>query len=537
PSPSGFLSNCQITATITTNNSNGYTVYLSSNDENTCPSFTDACLTGIGTAAGSFITPTTGDFSHPQTLTSNTWGFAIPEPEVTRDEMNDDPLTDYTFDDTYTINALDAGKPDQTIEEQNFINAKYAKLPLKTNPIKVKETTSQVPDGEDLDIFLATKSSFNLPSGSYTGSLLIAVSAKDPNFPEPTVQSVSPSVQGGLTGGTEITITGTNFKYDYNGNILDIVTNVTIGGEYCTNINVIDANTLKCNTPDQATYGQRAVVVVTRGGQSNIDIMYEYVVTAQTGDPIQNITTISCPSTPTAVIDTRDNHYYAIAKMPDNKCWMLTNLAYGGTEAGTQFTSGAGQNTTTNVAASDTNWNRTNPPYNNQKQWVDPTVSAVTQGSGTRCAVAYRTTSSSISYTECGYLYNWCAALGAASADCNTSTNGAVNPNAGVGICPAGWRLPTGGDDGEFQALYTALDSTYSNAVGTGSLWRGVIQSGYFNGGVGLSSQGTNGSYWSATNSSSTFAHYLYITSSGLSPKMNNGQKYLGISVRCVAAN
>jgi uncharacterized protein (TIGR02145 family) len=210
---------------------------------------------------------------------------------------------------------------------------------------------------------------------------------------------------------------------------------------------------------------------------------------------------------------------------------MLTNLAYGGTEAGTQFTSGAGQSTTGNGAASGTIWDRTNPPASNQKQWVDPTTAAVTQYNGTRCATAYRTTAASINYTECGFLYNWCAALGNSNSACG-QTSGDV-ANAGVGLCPAGWRLPTGGSSGEFQAMYTAIDGTHANLVGASSTWRGVY-SGYFYAGLGLRYQSTEGDYWSATASSSIYGYSLGFGTSGVSPA-NYTYKYGGFAVRCIA--
>jgi uncharacterized protein (TIGR02145 family) len=251
---------------------------------------------------------------------------------------------------------------------------------------------------------------------------------------------------------------------------------------------------------------------------------------------MQTMTTAYCNSMSTnstlALRDTRDSHYYYVGKMADGKCWMLTNLAYGGTEAGTQFTSGAGQSTTTNQTASGTNWNATSPPYNNQKQWVNPTTSTVTQYSGTRCATAYRTSAASLDYTECGYLYNWCAALGTASANCSESTDGTIITNAGAGVCPAGWRLPTGGSSGEFQALHTAMGSSLSNWLSSGA-WRGVY-SGSFYGGYGLDVQGGFGYYWSATARASGYANYMYFSSTNVYLTSAN-YKYSGFAVRCVA--
>jgi uncharacterized protein (TIGR02145 family) len=215
---------------------------------------------------------------------------------------------------------------------------------------------------------------------------------------------------------------------------------------------------------------------------------------------------------------------------------MLTNLAYGETEAGTQFTSGAGQSTSTNQTASTSNWNRTNPPYNNQKQWVNPTTTAVTQYNGTRCATAFRTTAASINYTECGYLYNWCAALANASASCSESTNNTNITNGGVGLCPTGWRLPTGGASGEFQAMYTAIGGTQASLVGSSSTWRGVY-SGSFDPGFGLYYQGSYGYYWSSTASSSALSYSLAFNTSSVNPRNAGTSKYYGSAVRCVTTS
>jgi uncharacterized protein (TIGR02145 family) len=233
------------------------------------------------------------------------------------------------------------------------------------------------------------------------------------------------------------------------------------------------------------------------------------------------------------VKDSRDNHYYAIAKMPDNKCWMITNLAYGGTEAGTQFTYGAGQATSTTTTASNTDWGRRSPPYNNQKQWVSSVAPGVTTVGGTGCGgAAYRTTADSITYTECGYLYNWCAALGTAASYCNTTTSQDV-PSAGTGLCPANWRLPT---VNEYEILWTTkFGRTLANIAGVGSVWRGAY-AGVFDPGVGLVDRGGRGEYWQAAGvTGGTLAYQAYFSlDSTTAYAWNNVPRYYGNAVRCV---
>jgi uncharacterized protein (TIGR02145 family) len=283
--------------------------------------------------------------------------------------------------------------------------------------------------------------------------------------------------------------------------------------------------TIACKVPAQITGGAKAIQVTTAGGASNTDITYTYNDLI-----IQSVTATSCPTTPTFAKDSRDDHYYAIAKLADNKCWMLTNLAYGGSEAGVQFIDGTGSKDATTTSASSTYWDRTNPPYNNQKQWLDPTNNDVPlYGTGsTRCDAAFRDTAS-IDYTECGYLYSWCAALGNASASCSASSGNVSN--AGGGLCPSGWRLPTGSSSGEFQAMYSAIGGTPASLGGISSTWRGVY-SGSFNPGNGLYLQSINGQYWSATASSNTSASYLNFSSSTVGT--NDIAKYNGLAVRCV---
>ncbi|MEC7276813.1 MAG: IPT/TIG domain-containing protein [Bdellovibrionota bacterium] len=75
----------------------------------------------------------------------------------------------------------------------------------------------------------------------------------------PTVSSVSPDF-GPNTGGTSITVTGTNF---FNG------AQVYIGSNLCNNIVFVSSTTITCDTPS-GLYGDRAVEVENVDGQSGI---------------------------------------------------------------------------------------------------------------------------------------------------------------------------------------------------------------------------------------------------------------------------
>ena len=103
--------------------------------------------------------------------------------------------------------------------------------------------------------------------------------------------------------------------------------------------------------------------------------------------------------------------------------------------------------------------------------------------------------------------------------------------------CPAGWRVPDGGDDGVWNIAgfsYTAYDYTnmgMSFGISSPSItW--YPASGWRNGGgVYLFYVGDNGSYWSVTPSSNK-AYYLKIGNNGIITADSN--RAIGFSVRCL---
>lgn len=83
----------------------------------------------------------------------------------------------------------------------------------------------------------------------------------------PTITQVSPA-SGSTSGGSTVTLTGTNFV---NG-----ATTVTFGGVPATNINVINSTQLTANTPASATAGSVTVAVTTSGGTASSANAYTY---------------------------------------------------------------------------------------------------------------------------------------------------------------------------------------------------------------------------------------------------------------------
>ena len=189
--------------------------------------------------------------------------------------------------------------------------------------------------------------------------------------------------------------------------------------------------------------------------------------------------------------DTRDNNTYTVSKLADGKCWMTQNLRI--------------INKTITPADSDVISNYTIPASS---------ISGFDSG-------AYE--ASNVYLDSDGGLYKWYTAT--------AGTGTYYMSNTTVSICPKGWRLPTGGNSGEFQTLYnnypssSALRSDPVNLTLSGN----VYNSSHFD-------QGSNGRYWSSTARSSdgVYAHDLYLNASTVYPTYYDG-KNLGSSVRCIA--
>ena len=155
---------------------------------------------------------------------------------------------------------------------------------------------------------------------------------------------------------------------------------------------------------------------------------------------------------------------------------MVNNLDLGRTTLTTNLTSANTNLSTTISAATFNGWKKTS-------------------GTETYTAGEFINVSGtdSTSGTAYGTLYNYHA------ASAGTITGSSNSNNASYDICPAGWRLPTGGSSGEFQALYTQYN--YSAALLRASIASGGAAfafAGNFSS-AAPTEQGSDGYYWSST--------------------------------------
>ena len=220
----------------------------------------------------------------------------------------------------------------------------------------------------------------------------------------------------------------------------------------------------------------------------------------------------------TALTDNRDGNTYAVAKLADNKCWIIENLRL-------------------DSEPELTNDNTHNPavPY------VYPNVSNTTLFID-NTASNYNSTGDVYSY---GNYYNWSSA----TAGTGTTTHTISGVTTGD-ICPAGWHLTIGkkyNEGGEFSTLDVALggngvgSNSSTNPTGTvmSTRWRSYPNNFLYSGGgqstIGL--RGTEGFYWSNYSLDNQIAYALLFVVNGVSPADSNNYttKNSMYTVRCVS--
>lgn len=406
--------------------------------------------------------------------------------DLTRTEMGQDG----TFAKIPTLAALAGGYTEDTFTVNHWgykntttdANANY--MPFSTN-INLANT-SKPTNGDQIDLNFAAKVDLEQPSGTYKLSL---------NFQATT----------NVVLGVENII--------FNGNGADNPDAMAVQTISAPGAN-LNANAftragyefMGWNTQADGqgtTYTDQANYAVSGADEMKTTVLYAQWAGNYLGvaPSLQEVTAAHCTNSydgATATqTDARDGKTYTIAKI-NGICTMTQNLDF-------ELTTGMTLSPdTTNVKSTKT----------------IATVGALSSGNtDTEARIA---TSSTSGY---GTYYNYCAATaGEICVDSSTA-------DATEDVCPAGWRLPTGGQNQEQYILnnsYTwqQYNSNYPrefNPVAAGS---------YYNG--SLNGSGFYGDWWSSTANSTTYRYYLYYnTSNGLYSGHYN-YRYSGRSVRCV---
>ena len=251
--------------------------------------------------------------------------------------------------------------------------------------------------------------------------------------------------------------------------------------------------------------------------------------------------------------DVRDGKYYWVGKLADGKCWMTQNLDLD-LSTGTKLTSDTSDvpaagyipaYSTATTADSSTilddntgqrSWSLGNVRITNPNMNSD---CGYPKNSAANCTSQFTTAGGSTPTTRNGdelahYIlgnhYQW----NAATAGTGDTVTGGQATNS---ICPKGWRLPTSGSSGEFQALANVLGASSDVMKFTNSPFYGV------KGGIVANRTdilfayaGNVGRYWSSTPESSGFAYSLSFNWNNVpvNSSLTNGRNN-GCSVRCIA--
>ena len=237
---------------------------------------------------------------------------------------------------------------------------------------------------------------------------------------------------------------------------------------------------------------------------------------------LQDMGTDICSTTDiganTTLIDIRDDQLYTVAKLKDNRCWMIDNLNLGDIDnhpLKTNTLNSTNTNVNTEISTETFNsWKSPNGPH--------------TYTEAKYVSISGFDTTSQTSY---GTLYNYCAA----SAGTYCTPGSTDIGNAKYDLCPTGWRIPTltYDNNGEFGELYTYYDS------------HAKMRTSLFDGGAALrfaemfrdgtiSGQRANGSYWSSTSiDDGVNMKYLLVAWSTIVFSANGRTD--GYSIRCIA--
>lgn len=259
--------------------------------------------------------------------------------------------------------------------------------------------------------------------------------------------------------------------------------------------------------------------------------------------------------TTTQLKDKRDGTIYTVAKMPDNKIWMLDNLALDLTN----------NDILNSLTASNTDIDETN----------DPNALAALKGTAVRnpdndqrgkYATAKAANWSWSSYSaplismdykdiipqgindplrneslkgnwKVGGYYNYCAA--SAGSYCYgdkmvLNSAGTFPSKATSSICPKGWHLPTSYTDGEFANLYNQYNNGKPSQYIAFRIALHLPLSGYTTTGSQIDQGNQGGWQGSSTNSKQGDVTYIlnsYTYDIGL---WGAGNRYYGYTIRCV---
>ncbi|MBR5647724.1 InlB B-repeat-containing protein [Candidatus Saccharibacteria bacterium] len=185
--------------------------------------------------------------------------------------------------------------------------------------------------------------------------------------------------------------------------------------------------------------------------------------------------------TATILFDSRDGNKYTVGKLEDDKFWMLDNLALDLTNSSVQSNMNNSFNTLTNASQTSINkmingggttsdqypiagvgtFTFETPNGQYQPSWYNFSRAYVYMND--KDVVPTNAPADGLGSNKAGGYYNYCATSAGSYCYGDGISEGTSIGNATEDICPSGWRLGTGGTDGEYGALAAAYNNDVSD--------------------------------------------------------------------------
>ncbi|MBR2837113.1 InlB B-repeat-containing protein [Candidatus Saccharibacteria bacterium] len=424
--------------------------------------------------------------------------------------------------------------------------------PLSTSGILINEyseTTGSNP--HKTTITFGAKLNNELPSGQYDGTIVFVATAK----PNPTcydsgctINYDSNGVNSTTTMAAQTVTSGTSSVMLWPSNFKNPAGTTSTSGYgfagWNTKADGTGINYGPMETIDTNTIYAGGVTLYAKWIQSTADMQ------GWNGCSSMSVGQV------TALRDNRDNNVYAVAKLADEKCWMIENLRLG--SSATLSSSNTNNPILPLTQADGTTANHLSIATNIYSDFtqIDTSTLDTTNTTATINQMA-DTTQAVYSY---GNYYNWYSATAGRG-----SSFGTKNASTDGDICPASWRVPSGGglsnenftSDGDTKETneWYILGSHYINGIASGN---GIKNQVFYNIGNKLRAypnnmiasgsvyhrsssynRGIGTALWSRTTVTGEHAYNLSIVNDAvyLGNFHDSGSKYLGLPVRCLASN
>ena len=306
----------------------------------------------------------------------------------------------------------------------------------------------------------------------------------------------------------------------------------------------IDAATKLANGTQVTVYGPSDEVSIDNAFLANADTnnkitLYAVWLPADTNYTLQTFGPTQCSAMNigdvTALSDTRDNNTYTVAKLEDGNCWTVENLRLD--PSTTTFTSSNTNSPTQDFIDAAPLSSTNNTLCNDDTAACVNTVRFNTNNINRSKTASHDSNTIDKSWYSYGVMYNWYTAS-AGNGDFAMGTGNVVGD-----ICPAGWRLPTGGSNSEYTEINRlANNNSTTSAAGLLKFPDNFILSGDYNYDT-PAGRDYYSRFWSATpdSSSTTSNGTLKSFRFGINYNANNKisskgswNKWDAFAVRCI---